>query len=131
MASALVAAACRKGIPARFFTTSALVMMLRRAKDEGRLDKELASLAKNQLLAIDELGYLPIDIEGARLLFQVIADGYEKRSLIITTNLEFSRWGTVFGDDNMAAAVIDRLVHHGRLLQFRGESYRVKNALMK
>ncbi len=131
MASALVAAACRKGIQARFFTTSALVMMLRRAKDEGRLDKELASLAKNQLLAIDELGYLPIDIEGARLLFQVIADGYEKRSLIITTNLEFSRWGTVFGDDNMAAAVIDRLVHHGRLLQFRGESYRVKNALMK
>ena len=131
MATALVAAACRQGIQARFFTTSALVMMLRRAKDEDRLDKELASLAKNQLLAIDELGYLPIDTEGARLLFQVIADGYEKRSLIITTNLEFSRWGTVFGDDNMAAAVIDRLVHHGRLLQFRGESYRVKNALMK
>ncbi len=131
MASALVAGACRQGIQARFFTTSALVMMLRRAKDEGRLDKELASLAKNQLIAIDELGYLPIDTEGARLLFQVIADGYEKRSLIITTNLEFSRWGTVFGDDNMAAAIIDRLVHHGRLLQFRGESYRVKNALMK
>jgi DNA replication protein DnaC len=131
MATALVASACRQGIQARFFTTSALVMMLRRAKDEDRLDKELASLAKNQLLAIDELGYLPIDTEGARLLFQVIADGYEKRSLIITTNLEFSRWGTVFGDDNMAAAVIDRLVHHGRLLQFRGESYRVKNALMK
>jgi DNA replication protein DnaC len=131
MATALVAAACRQGIQARFFTTSALVMMLRRAKEEDRLDKELASLAKNQLLAIDELGYLPIDTEGARLLFQVIADGYEKRSLIITTNLEFSRWGTVFGDDNMAAAVIDRLVHHGRLLQFRGESYRVKNALMK
>ena len=131
MATALVAAACRQGIQARFFTTSALVMMLRRAKDEDRLDKELASLAKNQLIAIDELGYLPIDTEGARLLFQVIADGYEKRSLIITTNLEFSRWGTVFGDDNMAAAVIDRLVHHGRLLQFRGESYRVKNALMK
>lgn len=131
MATALVAAACNDGIPAKFFTTSALVMMLRRAKDEERLDKELASLAKNQLIVIDELGYLPIDTEGARLLFQVIADSYEKRSLIITTNLEFSRWGTVFGDDNMAAAVIDRIVHHGRLLQFRGESYRVKNALMK
>lgn len=131
MASALAAAACRQGIPARFYTTSALVMALRRAKDEDRLDKELASIAKNQLLIIDEFGYLPIDTEGARLLFQVIADGYEKRSLIITTNLEFSRWGTVFGDDNMAAAVIDRIVHHGRLLQFRGESYRVKHALMK
>jgi DNA replication protein DnaC len=102
-----------------------------RAKDEGRLDRELANIAKNQILAIDEFGYLPIDTEGARLLFQVIADGYEKRSLIITTNLESSRWGTVFGDDNMAAAVIDRIVHHGRLLQFRGESYRVKHALMK
>ncbi|MDE8671092.1 ATP-binding protein [Pseudarthrobacter sp. H3Y2-7] len=110
---------------------TALVMMLRRAKEEDRLDKELASLAKNQLIAIDELGYLPIDTEGARLLFHVIADGYEKRSIIITRNLEFSRWETVFGDDNMAAAVIDRLVHHGRLLQFRGESYRVNNALMK
>ena len=131
LASALIAAACRDGVPARFTTTSALVMQLRRAKDEGRLDRELASLAKNQLLALDEFGYLPIDTEGARLLFQVIADSYEKRSLIITTNLEFSRWGTVFGDDNMAAAVIDRIVHHGRLLQFRGESYRVKNALMK
>ncbi len=131
LATALVAAACREGIPARFVTTSSLVMQLRRAKDEGRLDRELVSLAKNQLLAIDEFGYLPIDTEGARLLFQVIADGYEKRSLIITTNLEFSRWGTVFGDDNMAAAVIDRIVHHGRLLQFRGESYRVKHALMK
>ncbi|MGJ9402869.1 ATP-binding protein [Arthrobacter sp. KK5.5] len=106
-------------------------MMLRRAKDEDRLDKELASLAKNQLIAIDELGYLPIDTEGARLLFQVISEGYEKRRLIITTNLEFSRWGKVFGDDNMVAAVIDRLVHHGRLPQFCGESYRVKNALMK
>jgi len=131
LASALIAAACQQGIPARFYTTSSLVMQLRRAKDEGRLDRELANIAKNQLLAIDEFGYLPIDTEGARLLFQVIADGYEKRSLIITTNLEFSRWGTVFGDDNMAAAVIDRIVHHGRLLQFRGESYRVKHALMK
>lgn len=131
LATALAAAACQEGIPARFFTTSALVMQLRRAKDEGRLDKELASLAKNRLLVIDELGYLPIDTEGARLLFQVISDAYETQSLILTTNLEFSRWGTVFGDDNMAAAVIDRIVHHGRLLQFRGESYCVKNALMK
>lgn len=131
LASALAAAACHRGIPARFFTTSALVMQLRRAKDESRLDKELAALAKNRILVIDELGYLPIDTEGARLLFQVITAAYEKQTLILTTNLEFSRWGTVFGYDNMAAAVIDRIVHHGRLLQFRGDSYRVKNALMK
>ncbi len=131
LATALAAAACHKGIPARYFTTSSLVMALRRAKDTGRLDRELAALAKNQLIIIDELGYLPIDADGARLLFQVVSDAYEQRSLIITTNLEFSRWGTVFGDDNMAAAIIDRLVHHGRLLQFRGDSYRVGHALMK
>lgn len=131
IATALAAAACRAGLSARFFTTSSLVMQLRRAKDEQRLDRELAALAKHRVLVIDEFGYLPIDTEGARLLFQVIADSYEKQSLILTTHLEFSRWGTVFGDDKMAAAVIDRIVHHGRLLQFRGESYRVKNALMK
>lgn len=131
LACALVAACCRKGIPARYYTASALVMALRRASEAGRLDKDLAALAKNQLIAIDELGYLPIDAEGARLLFQVISDAYEQHSLIITTNLEFSRWGTVFGDNNMAAAIIDRLVHHGRLLQFRGDSYRVGHALMK
>ncbi|MGH3280564.1 MAG: IS21-like element helper ATPase IstB [Trebonia sp.] len=131
LAAALIAAACQAGMPARFFTATALVDHLRRAKADGNLHKELAALAKNRIVAIDELGYIPIDTEGARLLFQVISSSYETSSLIITTNLEFSRWGTVFGDDNMAAAIIDRLVHHGRLLQFRGESYRVHNALMK
>lgn len=131
LAIALAAAACNQGYRAKYFTTAGLVMHLRRAKDDHRLDKELAVLARQHVLILDEFGYLPIDAEGARLLFQVIADGYEQRSLIITTNLEFARWGTIFGDDTMAAAVIDRIVHHGRLLQFRGESYRVKNALMK
>lgn len=130
LACALVAQACQAGIPARFFTTASLVAHLRRAKEADRLDKELASLARNKLLVIDEFGYLPIDTDGARLLFQVIADAYEKRSLILTTNLAFSKWGAVFGDDHMAAAVIDRIVHHGRLLHFTGESYRVKHALM-
>lgn len=131
LASALIAAACQQGIPARFHTTASLVAVLRHAKDTGRLDRELAALSRYQLIAIDEFGYLPIDTDGARLLFQVITDAYEKRSLILTTNLEFARWGTVFGDDQMAAAVIDRIVHHGRLLQFRGQSYRVAHALMK
>ena len=80
--------------------------------------------------ALDELGYLPLDAEGARLLFQVISAAYERQSVVFTTNLEFSMWGSVFGDDQMAAAVIDRVVHHGRLVQFRGESWRVRHALM-
>ena len=72
-----------------------------------------------------------IDIDGARLLFQVVADSYEKRSVVFTTNLEFGRWGEVFGDGDMAAAVIDRIVHHGRIVRFRGESYRNSHSLMR
>ena len=95
---------------------------------ERRLE---ALIGKARLLVIDELGFLPLDADGARLLFQVFADAYERQSVVITTNLEFSRWGSVFGDDRMAAAVIDRIVHHGRLVQFRGESYRVRHTLMQ
>lgn len=131
MASALCALACERRLEARFFTASSLVMRLRRARDDGRLDREAALIGKARLLVIDELGFLPLDADGARLLFQVFADAYERQSVVITTNLEFSRWGSVFGDDQMAAAVIDRIVHHGRLIQFRGESYRVRHALMQ
>lgn len=131
MASALVQLACPEGVEARFFTASSLVARLRRAKAEGRLDRELAQVARARMVVVDELGYLPLDAEGARLLFQVVSDSYERRSLVITTNLEFSRWATVFGDDQMAAAVVDRVCHHGRLLQFHGESYRVRHALMR
>ncbi len=130
MASALCALACERREEARFFTASSLVMRLRRARDEGRLDRELQQLGRARLLVLDELGFLPLDADGARLLFQVFSGAYERQSLVITTNLEFSRWGAVFGDDQMAAAVIDRVVHHGRLVQFRGESYRVRHALM-
>lgn len=131
MASALCALACERRLEARFFTASSLVMRLRRARDDGRLDREAAIIGKARLLVIDELGFLPIDADGARLLFQVLADAYERQSVVFTTNLEFSRCGSVFGDDQMAAALIDRIVHHGRLVQFRGESYRVRHALMQ
>ncbi len=131
MASALCALACERRLEARFFTAASLVMRLRRARDDERLDREAALIGKARLLVIDELGFLPLDADGARLLFQVFADAYERQSAVITTNLEFSRWGSVFGDDQMAAAVIDRIVHHGRLIQFRGESYRVRHALMQ
>lgn len=130
LAIALGQAACRDGTPVRFFTASGLVMRLRRAKQDDRLDRELAQIGRARLLIIDELGYIPIDEEGGRLLFQVIANAYETQSVIYTTNIEFSGWGRVFGDPNMAAAVIDRTVHHGRLIRFRGESYRSRHALM-
>ena len=131
LAIAIGTLACQQGIPVRFFTASGLIMRLRKAKTDNRLDQELKTIGKADLLVIDELGYLPIDIDGARLLFQIIADSYERRSIIFTSNLEFGRWGDVFGDGDMAAAVIDRIVHHGRIIRFHGESYRNTHSLMK
>ena len=90
----------------------------------------MRELAKCELLIVDEFGYVPLDVEGARLLFQVVADCYERRSLVITTNIEFSKWGTVLADDKLASAMIDRIVHHGRLIEFTGPSRRMDAALM-
>ncbi|WP_278287105.1 ATP-binding protein [Clostridium aceticum] len=83
------------------------------------------------LLICDEWGYIPFDAEGSQLLFQVIADCYEKRSLIITTNIEFSKWNGIFYDDQLTAALIDRLVHHSHLIVFGRDSWRLKHSLMK
>lgn len=131
LAIALGYAACNETIPVRFWTASSLIAQLRHAQNSGRLEKELAAISKYRVLIIDELGYLPIDNQGARLLFQVIANAYETQTVIYTSNLEFSRWGQVFGDEQMAAAIIDRTVHHGRMVRFKGGSYRVANATMK
>lgn len=131
MAEALCALRCQDARPARFFTASSLAARLRRARDDGGLDRELAQIGRAELLVIDELGFLPLDADGARLLFQVVSQAYEAQSVVFTTNLEFSKRGAVFGDDQMAAAVIDRVAHHGRLLKFKGESYRVRHALMQ
>lgn len=118
-----------RAIPVGFFTATGLLMQLRRAK-RGRLDAELRQIARARLPVIDEFGYMPIDEEGSRLLFQVISDSYETRSVIHATNIGFSGWGRVLGDKNMAAALIDRTVRHGRLTGFEGGSYRSEHALM-
>ena len=131
LAIALGRKACRQGVPVRFFTAAGLVMRLLRANAEGKLDKELQSIGKARMIVVDELGYVPIDEEGSRLLFQVVTNAYETQSIVYTTNIEFSGWGRVFGDPNMAAAIIDRTVHHGRMIRFEGESYRRTHALMQ
>lgn len=131
LAIALGYAACQKNITVKFYTATSLIGILRLAQENHRLEKELTNLGKTGLIIIDELGYLPIDKEGARLLYQVIANAYENQSIIYTSNLEFSGWGTVLGDTQMAAAIIDRTVHHGRILRFTGTSYRVTHATMK
>ena len=100
----------------------------KRDTDEGSVLKIYKTVP---LLVIDELGYVPIDEDGSRLLFQVVTNAYETQSIIYTTNIEFSGWGRIFGDPNMAAAIIDRTVHHGRMIRFEGESWRKTHALMQ
>ena len=122
--------ATERGYKVRYFETASLVLMLKSAVADNKLEEVLRDIAKADLLIIDEYGYIPIDIEGARLLYQVMSATYETRSMIVTTNIEFSRWGTVLGDDKLATAVVDRIVHHGRLVEFGGNSRRFDEALM-
>ena len=131
MAIALGLEACKQGLSVKFYRTAALVNRLGEAKKGGELGSFMKQLSKLDLLICDEWGYVPLDREGSQLLFQVISDCYERRSVIITTNLEFSRWVNVFYDQQMTAAMIDRLVHHSYLLIFDGQSHRMRNSLMK
>ena len=124
-------AGAREEAEARFFTAPRPRLEAEGARDEGRLDREAVQIGRARLLVIDELGFLPLGADGSRLVFQVFADAYEAQSVAITTDLEFGRWGSVFGDDRMAAAAIDRIARRGRLVQFRGESCRVRHALMR
>jgi len=131
LATAIGIEACSRGKKVRFFRTAALVNQLNDAQKKGEVSKFLKQLSKADLLICDEWGYVPLDRDGSKLLFQVISDCYEQKSVIITTNLEFSKWVHVFYDEQMTTAMIDRLVHHGYLLIFDGQSYRIKNSLMK
>ena len=131
MATALGVEACMQGKKVRFYKTAALVNELTDAKSNGSLIRYLRNISKLDLLICDEWGYLPFDSEGSQLLFQVIADCYEKRSLIITTNIEFSKWNGIFYDDQLTAALIGRLVHHSHLIVFDRDSWRFEHSLMK
>jgi DNA replication protein DnaC len=130
LAIALGMQAVEHGVNVRFHQTAELVLQLGKAKRDGTLDQILKDLAKADLIILDEFGYVPFDIDGARLLYQIIAGSYERRSIIFTTNIEFSKWGTIFADDKLAAAIIDRIVHHGRLIELTGPSRRINEALM-
>ena len=111
LATALGVLAIEQGRSVRFRQTAELVLQLGKAKRDGALDSLLRDLARADLIILDEFGYVPFDIDGARLLYQIIAGSYERRSIIFTTNIEFSKWGTIFADDKLAAAIIDRIVH--------------------
>ena len=125
---ALGVEACKKGLEVRFFRTSALVNKLAELKKAGILSDFLKKLGKADLLICDEWGYVPLDRVGAQLLFEVISERYERKSVIINTNIEFSRWVNVFYDEQMTGAIIDRILHHCHLLLFPGQSNRIRES---
>jgi DNA replication protein DnaC len=118
--------ACHAGYPVAFDTATGWADRLAAAHREARLDKELKRLRRYRLLIIDEVGYLPFDSDAANLFFQLIASRYEQGSVLVTSNMPFGRWGETFGDDIVAAAMIDRLVHHAEVIALAGDSYRTR-----
>lgn len=117
------------GKEVRFFQAVDLANRLLEKNAKGTLGSFTRELESCDLLIVDELGFLPLHRHAAELLFQVIANCYERRSVAITTNLDFGQWNTVINDNRLTAALIDRLVHHGHVLAFTGESYRLRHAL--
>ena len=131
LAAAIALEACKQGKHTRFFTAASLANLLLEKNQKGTLNNFLSTLKKVELMVIDEIGFVPLHKESAELLFQVISDCYERKSLIITSNLEFSGWNTVFGDNRLTAALVDRLIHHSHILIFTGESYRLTQSMLR
>lgn len=126
LAIGLGRAVVESGHSVLFTTATSLITMLAKAESEGQLHDRLGFFAKPKLLIIDELGYLPFEKRSAHLFFQLVSRRYERGSLLITTNQAVTQWGTVFGDDVTAAALLDRLLHHAHTLMIQGDSYRLR-----
>src|SRR3954463_3045523 len=127
LAIALGIRACLAGHRVAFRTATEWVALLADGQRQGRLDDELARLQRIPLLIVDEAGYIPFDPQAANLMFMLVSRRYERASLIVTSNKPFSAWGEIFGDDVVAAAMIDRLVHHAEILDTNGDSHRLKD----
>lgn len=112
-----------------FISCNDLILQLKRAHLENRLEARLKFFAKYKVLIIDEVGFLPLDIESSNLFFQLIAKRYEKTSTIVTTNKPLSKWGEIFGDSVLANAILDRLLHHSHIINIVGRSYRTKDII--
>ena len=126
VAIGLAIRACQAGHRVLFATATDWVTRLTDAHRQGLLPRELARLRRYGLIIVDEVGYLPFEQDAANLFFQLVSSRYEHASLILTSNLPFSGWGTVFGDQAVAAAMIDRIVHHADVLTLKGASYRLR-----
>lgn len=126
LAIALGIEALKSGMYIHFTTAHELIRKLQEANKEGHLKRRFTNFNKYKLIIIDEIGYLPITEEEANLFFQFIDSRYEKKPIILTSNRRFAEWGKVFGDDVLASALLDRLLHHSTVINIKGESYRLK-----
>jgi DNA replication protein DnaC len=131
LATALGLIACQQGRKVRFFTAAGLINLLTEAQAGLRLSHLERGLAQMDLLIIDEIGYVPFSEKGAQFFFQVVAQSYERQSLIMTTNLDFSQWPQVFGSEQLTGALLDRLTHHAHILTMNGESFRFRESMGK
>lgn len=131
LAIGLGIAACRRGKRVRFVTTSGLVNDLAEARANSQLSRLQAYYNRVDLLILDELGFVPFPKDGAEMLFNLCAGRYERKSTLVTTNLEFSRWTEVMGDQTLAGAMVDRLTHHAQIIKLTGESYRFRESLRR
>jgi DNA replication protein DnaC len=127
LAIALGVRACLAGHKVAFATATEWVARLGDAKRQGNLEQELRRLSFVPLIVVDEVGYIPFDPEAANLMFSLVSARYERASMIVTSNKTFSAWGEIFGDEVVAAAMIDRLVHHAEILALKGDSYRLRD----
>jgi DNA replication protein DnaC len=121
--------AIERGYRVLFTTAATLIATLTKALTEGRLDEKLKLYTVPRLLIVDEIGYLPIDQQGANLFFQLVSRRYERGPMLLTSNQSFGSWGEVFGDRVIATAILDRILHHAITLNIRGQSYRLKDKL--
>jgi len=124
-------AACQRGIKTRFTTAASIVHELIEARDDKKLLRLQKQLAGHELLIIDELGFVPLSKTGAELLFELIGQRYERGATIITSNLPFDEWTSVFGDERLTGALLDRLTHHVHILEMNGQSYRLAQSRSK
>jgi DNA replication protein DnaC len=127
LATGIAIRACQAGHRVAFATAAEWVARLAGAHHAGTLQAELTRLSRYPVLVVDEVGYIPFEAEAANLFFQLVSARYERASLIVTSNKPFGRWGEVFGDEVVAAAMIDRLVHHAEVIALKGDSYRLKD----
>jgi len=128
LATALALAACQDGRKVRFFSVMGLVTLLTEAKEDRRMERLLKQIDKQDLLVLDELGYVPFSKVGAELLFEIVSRAYERQSLIVTTNLPFEQWTEVCGSARLTGAMLDRLTHRVHILEANGESFRLKDS---